>query len=84
MTASRPGMVFQLGPGHGLALKFGASLSISRPQFFNLQKEGVGVAESLCDSENSRPERRHFFWLSWVTVNSNCQLLFFSNARGEK
>lgn len=84
MAASGPGMVFQLGPGHGLALIFGASLSISRPQFFKLQKEGVGVAESLCDSENSRPEWRHFFWLSWVTASSNHRLFFFSNARGEK
>lgn len=38
----------QLGLGHGLALSFGASLSVSGLQFFNLQNAGVGESLSQC------------------------------------
>lgn len=41
MTASRPGTVLQLGPGHGLTLKFGASLSISRPLSLTYERKGL-------------------------------------------
>lgn len=33
--------MLQLGPGHGLTLKFGASLSISRPLSLTYERKGL-------------------------------------------
>lgn len=47
--------------------------SISGPQFFNLQNEGLGITESLCDSVKSRPEWKLSFWLVCLTKSSDLQ-----------
>ena len=50
--------------------------SISGPQFFNLQNEGLGITESLCDSVKSRPEWKLSFWLVCLTKSSDLQRFF--------
>lgn len=60
ITASRPDVVPSWGWGAQVSSAIWG-LSISGPQFFNLQNEGLGITESLCDSVKSGPEWKFSF-----------------------